>query len=36
VRGSTSTPAERGEAHRTVQEALKVYRRIAAESAEAN
>jgi hypothetical protein len=29
-------PAERREAHRTFQEAIKVYRRIAAESAEAS
>jgi hypothetical protein len=30
VRGRTITPAERDEAHRTFQEAIQVYRRIAA------
>jgi hypothetical protein len=33
VRGKTS-PAERDEAHKTFQEAIKVYRRIAAEAPE--
>jgi hypothetical protein len=32
VRGQTITPAERGKAHRTFQEAIKVYRQIAAEA----
>jgi hypothetical protein len=32
VRGKTITPAEHDEAHRTFQEAIKVYRRIAAEA----
>jgi hypothetical protein len=32
VRGMTITPAERDEAHKTFQDAIKVYRRIAAEA----
>jgi hypothetical protein len=32
VRGKTIAPAERGEAHKTFQEAIQVYRRIAAEA----
>jgi hypothetical protein len=34
VRGKTIAPAERAEAHKTFQEAIKVYRRIAAEAPE--
>ena len=34
VRGKTISPAERDEAHKTFQEAIKVYRHIAAEAPE--
>jgi hypothetical protein len=34
VRGKTISPAERDEANKTFHEAIKVYRRIAAEAPE--